>query len=117
VIEPECQVLLSSLRPALEIAWGLHSMTQGMDYEFDNMLKDVLNDVKKSANSHPAEQHIQAASGDTETPLSLFPGPIPSVMKEIIRWSPSAAQMAMARTSPQKMQALADGREPCKGLG
>lgn len=37
-------------------------------------------------------------------------------MKEVIRRSPSAAQMAMARTSPQKMQALADGREPCKGL-
>lgn len=116
VIEPECRALMGSLRPVLEIAWGLHCMTQGMDYEFDNMLKDVLNDVKKSDNSHPAEQHLQAASGDAETPLSLFPGPVPSVMKEVIRRSPSAAQMAMARTSPQKMQALADGREPCKGL-
>ncbi|EIY5382294.1 TPA: hypothetical protein R4Z70_002979 [Klebsiella variicola subsp. variicola] len=116
VIEPECRALLGSLRPLLEIAWGLHCMTQGMDYEFDNMLKDVLNDVKKSDNSHPAEQHLQSASGDAETPLSLFPGPVPSVMKEVIRRSPSAAQMAMARTSPQKMQALADGREPCKGL-
>ncbi|WP_441546295.1 hypothetical protein [Citrobacter freundii] len=116
VIEPECRALLGGLRPVLEIAWGLHCMTQGMEYEFDNMLKDVLNDVKKSDNSHPAEQHLQAVSGDAETPLSLFPGPVPSVMKEVIRRSPSAAQMAMARTSPQKMQALADGREPCKGL-
>ena len=116
VIEPECRALLGGLRPVLEIAWGLHCMTQGMDYEFDNMLKDVLNDVKKGGNSHPAEEYIQAAVGDAETPLSLFPGPVPFVMKEVIRRSPSAAQMAMARTSPPKMQALADGREPCKGL-
>lgn len=117
VIEPECRALLSSLRPVLEIAWGLHCMTQGMDYEFDNMLKDVFNDVKKGNNSHPAEQHLQAAAGDAENPFSLFPGPIPSVMKEVMRQSPSAAQMAMARTSTQKMQALADGSERCKGLG
>lgn len=117
IIEPECRELLAGLRPVLEIAWGLHRMMQGQEYEFDNMLNDVLNGVKKDHNLHPAEQHLQVSAGDAEAPLSLFPGPVPAVMREVLRRSPSAAQMAMARTNSQKMQALADGREMCKGLG
>jgi hypothetical protein len=38
-------------------------------------------------------------------------------MRNIMRRSPSGAQMAMARNDPEKMRALADGREPCKGMG
>lgn len=38
-------------------------MTQGMDYEFDNMLKDVLNDVKKATIHTPPNNIFRPPPG------------------------------------------------------
>lgn len=117
VIKPACIRLLEDIRPVLEILHGLISLSPMMDYEMDNMLSDLLRDIKKQDNKSVAMECINQAMEDTNNSLYSWPGVFPSEVGYVLRRSPSSAQMALARNNPEKMKALVSGAENCKGFG
>lgn len=117
LIQPECEALLNSLRDSLVIVRGLFALSPLPAHDFDNLLGSLVRDITRENNLTPARDYLAAVADDSENALHLWPGSYPENMRNIMRRSPSGAQMAMARNDQEKMRALADGREPCKGMG
>lgn len=117
LIQPECEALLTHLRDSLAIAHGLFALSPLPPHEFDNLLGTLVRDITRENDLTPAREYLAAAAEDSENALHLWPGSFPENMRNVMRRSPSGGQMALARNDPEKMRALADGREPCKGMG
>lgn len=117
VIKPTCIRLLEDIRPVLEILSGLIALSPVPEYEINNMLGDLLLDIKKQDNKPVAMECINQAMTDTNNSLYSWPGAFPSEVGYVLRRSPSPAQMALARNNPEKMKALVSGAENCKGFG
>ncbi|HDX9102724.1 TPA: hypothetical protein RQO64_002349 [Klebsiella oxytoca] len=116
LIRPECEALINDLRESLEIVRGLLVLSRVPTHELDNLLTALMGDIARENNLNPAQEYLAMAEGDTGNPLHLWPGVFPAEASAAIRLSPSAGQMALARKDTALMQALAEGREPCKGL-
>lgn len=117
VIKPACTRMLEDIRPVLEILSGLIALSPVPEYEIDNIIGDLLRTIKKQDNKHAAMEYINQSMPDANNSLYLWPGTFPSEVGYILRRSPSPAQMALARNNPEKMKALVNGSENCKGFG
>lgn len=110
--------LLSNVANTFVILRGLIDMSPMPEYEFVNLVSWMLGEVKKKDCKKEAMNYIEAANScDAPHPLGNFPISLSPDVDSILRKSPSATQMILARRDKNKMEALISGKEECRGFG
>lgn len=117
IIESECKRLVNSLRPTLKIINGLLGPSPLPFHTLENMVIDLIREIERNNNNAAAQEYLAEVTSDKENAMNLYPGALSEEMLNAMCSSPSGAQMALARNKEDMMRALAEGREPCKGLG
>lgn len=117
LIESECKHLVNSLRPTLKIINGLLGPSPLPSDTLEYMVMNLIREIESNNNNAAAQEYLSEVTRDKENAMNLYPGAFPGEMQNAMRSSPSGAQMALARNKEDMMRALAEGREPCKGLG
>lgn len=117
VINPLRADLIKEIQGKVKLLHGLNLLSALPVYETENVLSEMVTEVKKHNSRPDALEYVhKAIENNNNELLNLYPDTFPAEVSMVIQRSPSPAQMAVALNSPQKRKALADGLEKCKGF-